>query len=150
MHYFGKKGEKAMHKLKKLIAFTLIISLLVTIFPYNIQSAYAAGGPGYVGGSTGNSAYERIVSRNSWSSTRQGIRVSIVDKNGKNVLLEQGVGYGGIDILFFNPGFPDNRDNQYNKFGESGKNEIYEQIDWDTVSEKLKQSAASNPYLGTN
>jgi len=128
-------------KLKRLISITLIFSLILTLIPAYPKYVYADY---LIGGSAGSGHFTSDGKAN-WNRNYQGIRVSIVDKNGNNVLKYQGMGYNGIDILFDNPYTREliNDKDMCNKFDQSPGN--YEQMQWSTVKNMMKAAADSHP-----
>ena len=73
----------------------LSLSMIATLI-VPVQASYTGSG----GGS------DAATGSGSWSLSKQGVRVSIVDKNGNTVLkgTSGGKNYTAIDILFSNPG----------------------------------------------
>jgi len=126
--------------------------------PVNIKDVYAAGGWEVVVGSGGGSGHFGYVGSGGygWNPKKQGVRISIVDKNGENVLLKQGLGYAGIDILFVDPwknaykGTIPNWGDRRNKFDGKGHNYVTMYWDmsngkYDSVRDAMIKAAKDNP-----
>lgn len=128
-------------KLKRLISITLIFSLILTLIPISPKSVYADG---YITGS--GAGYGRVTNDKpgqNWSSSFQGVRVSIVDKNGNNVLERRGLGYSGIDIVFNDPGFDFINGGQFrNKFDTI--NGVYKRYNWSAELKGMMEEAAKS------
>jgi len=137
-------------RLRKLIAITLIFSLVLTLFPSNLVYA----DPGVIGSSGGSQHLSSGGSNNvklTWNEIQQGVRVSIVDKDGNNVLRDAHAGYNGIDILFKDPGSYGKIINTYeqrNKFDLIDGN--YIRLQWSTVKNYLIESASNHPMKGVS
>ncbi len=130
---------KILDNLKFKFSALCIVALTLFFSGTGLQLALAEGG--HIGGGGG----QQDFTSGTWKDAYQGIRLSLIDKDGNNVLAQANKGYTAIDVLFSDPTKTVGFSMSGNKFEgcDSGGNiKVFgEQAFYDFVNKALQDKA---------